>query len=582
MKDIIRFLWQYRARIAIGLVALIAVDVTILVIPYFIKESIDQLARGQSDLIWQYSLMILAYSATGLIFRFLWRYFLVGAARRIERQLRARFYDHLLKLSAPYYTQTKTGDLMAHATNDMEAVMRACGFGVLTLADFILMTTATLILMMSINVELTFYVILPLPFVGMVVLGFGRVIHKRFQMVQEGFSILMEKVREALSGIRVVKSFVQETGMERDYSEANQKFIDTNMHLVKVWGMFDPSISFLSGLGTALLLWAGGTRVITSAITIGEFAQFTLYLTMLVWPMMALGFMVNVLQRGSASMNRLNKIFNTEPEIANPANPKPIPATANLEVRNLTFAYNKGVQVLQDINLKVENGKTLGIVGPVGSGKSTLINLIVRLFDPPKGTVFYGDLDVQELEMQALRDQVGMVPQDPFLFSDTLRENIRFGNPNANEEQIVRAVELAGMYDDIKGFPDGLDTIVGERGVSLSGGQKQRMGIARALLVDPKLLILDDCLSAVDAEKEEEILSNLENFLSARTSIIIAHRISAVQDADQIIVLDEEGKIADQGTHLELIAREGFYRHLYQMQQAQKQLSSETEKTLLS
>lgn len=574
MKDIIQFLWQYRGRIAIGVLALIAVDVTILVIPYYIKEAIDHLATGQDNLLWQYGLFILSFATVGLVFRFMWRYFLVGSARRIERQLRAKFYDHLLKLSTPYYTRTKTGDLMAHATNDMEAVMRACGFGVLTLADFVLMTTATLILMLSINVELTLYAILPLPFVGMVVLGFGRVIHKRFEMVQEVFSLLMEKVREALSGIRVVKSFVQESGMERDYANSNKKFIDTNMHLVKVWGMFDPSIAFLSGLGTALLLWAGGTRVITGAITIGEFAQFTLYLTMLVWPMMALGFMVNVLQRGTASMNRLNKIFNTKPDIENPANPKPVPDTASIEFRNLTFAYNGGPSVLKDVNLKLEEGKTLGIVGPVGSGKSSLVNLIVRLFDPPKGTVFYGEVEVQDMKMQDLRDQIGMVPQDPFLFSDTLRENIRFGDPNATEADIVQAARLAGMLEEIQEFPDGFDTIVGERGVSLSGGQKQRMGIARALLVDPKLLILDDCLSAVDAEKEEEILSNLENFLSQRTSIIIAHRISAVQNADWIIVLDEQGCISEQGKHEDLITQDGFYHHLYQMQQAQKQLAS--------
>lgn len=574
MKDIAKYLWEYRLRVFLGLLALITVDGTSLITPLIIRQAIDALATGRPVALWQLGLLILALAALGMVFRFLWRYFLVGSARRIERELRSRFYGHLLKLSSPYYTRTKTGDLMAHATNDMDAVMRACGFGVLTLADAVIMTTAALFFMFSINWQLTLYAVLPLPFVFAVVMGFGRLIHKRFERIQEVFSLLMEKVREALSGIRVVKTFVQEQGMEGDYKSTNQRFVDVNMSLVKVWGLFDPSIAFLSGMGTAIVLWAGGSRVISGAIGLGDFVAFTAYLTMLVWPMMALGFMVNLVQRGAASMDRLNKIFATQPEIVSPTTTAPFPKQATITVRNLTFAYNGDAPALTEVGFELEQGQTLGIIGPVGSGKSTLVHLIPRLFDPPADTVFWGGSDVRSLDMQELRQRIGVVPQDPFLFSTTLRENVRFGKPDASEAEVVQAAKLAGIYEEIEQFPHGLDTVVGERGVSLSGGQKQRMGIARALLVDPELLILDDCLSAVDAEKEEEILKNLHGVLQGRTSIVIAHRISAVQNADLIIVLDDHGCISERGTHTELITQDGFYQHLYHMQQAERQLDA--------
>lgn len=574
MKDIAKYLWKYRLRVFLGLLALITVDGTSLITPLIIRQAINALASGQPVALWQLGLLILGLAAVGMVFRFLWRYFLVGAARRIERELRLRFYGHLLQLSSPYYTRTKTGDLMAHATNDMDAVMRACGFGVLTLADAVIMTTAALFFMLSIHWQLTLYAVLPLPFVFAVVMGLGRLIHKRFEQIQAVFSLLMEKVREALSGIRVVKTFVQEQGMEADYKNTNQHYVDVNMRLVKVWGVFDPSIAFLSGMGTAIVLWAGGNRVISGAISLGDFVAFTAYLAMLVWPMMALGFMVNLMQRGTASMDRLNKIFATQPEIMSPKTVAPFPQQATISVRHLTFAYNGDAPVLNEVGFELNQGQTLGIVGPVGSGKSTLAHLIPRLFDPPAGTVFWGGTDVRSLDMQELRQHIGVVPQDPFLFSTTLRDNIRFGKPEASEAEVIQAAKLAGIYEEIERFPHGLDTIVGERGVSLSGGQKQRMGIARALLVDPQLLILDDCLSAVDAEKEEEILKNLQDVLRERTSIIIAHRISAVQNADLIIVLDDHGCISARGTHTELIAQDGFYQHLYHMQQAERQLSA--------
>lgn len=571
MKEIGKYLWRYKLPVLGGLLSLIMVDAVQLAIPWFVGYAIDEIAKSPTTApLANIGLIVLGISLFGLIFRFLWRFFLVGSARRIEREVRSKFFSHLLTLSAPYYNRTKTGDLMAHATNDMEAIMRACGFGTLTMADAVFMSITTMIFMGSISIELMLYAIIPLPFVCMVVLGFGRLIHRRFEQVQAVFSVLMEKVREALSGVRVVKSYVQESGMERDYETTNQEFVDKNVKLAKIFGLFDPSIAFLSGLGTAIVLWAGGTRVITGEISIGDFARFTMYLTMLVWPMMALGFTVNVLQRGAASMNRITRIFDTEAEITSPHRTEKLPSATNLTFQNLTFSYLPDQTVLEDINLELEAGKTLGIVGPVGSGKSTLVHLIPRQFDPPARTVMLGGIDVRNFNLQELRSKIGMVPQDPFLFSNTLRENIRLADPNADEASVLRAAQLAGMSSDIERFPKGLDTIVGERGVSLSGGQKQRMGIARAMLSDPDILILDDCLSAVDAEKEEEILGNLRDVLASRTAIVIAHRISAVKEADWIIVLDEHGRIDEQGRHEELSKNGGFYQKLNQMQQAQQ------------
>lgn len=570
MRSLIRYLWKFKGSVLLGLLALVLVDAAGLVTPLVVRQAIDGLAAHREVPLWVFGLVILGLASGSIAFRFLWRFFLVGAARRIERELRSNFYAQLLKLSTPYYTRTKTGDLMAHATNDMDAVMRACGFGVLTLADAIIMTTTALSFMLAIQWQLTLLAILPLPLVCLVVLGFGRLIHKRFERVQEVFSLLMEKVREALSGIRVVKSFVQEQGMERDYGHTNRQFVSVNMGLAKVAGLFDPSIAFLSGLGTAIVLWAGGQSVISGVISLGDFVALNSYLNMLVWPMMALGFMVNVLQRGAASMKRLNKILNLKPEIASWPRPKPFPKQASIAFRRLDFSYLPGAPVLRNVNVELANGKTLGIVGPVGAGKSTLVHLIPRLFDPPAGTVFYGGVDVRQLELHQLRRHIGMVPQDPFLFSATVRDNIRFGNPGAQDRQVIQAAQLAGIYEELKALPHGLDTMIGERGVSLSGGQKQRMAIARALLVDPALLILDDCLSAVDAEKEEEILGNLRHVLQDRTAIIIAHRISAVQESDWIIVLDEAGRIGEQGSHEQLVRGDGFYRHLHRLQQAQR------------
>lgn len=546
-----------------------------ILVPLIIREAIDRLARGEGDLL-RSGLMITGLAAVVMAFRFLWRFFFIGAARRIEKALRAKLYAHLLGLSASFYNETKTGDLMAHATNDIEAVTRACGFGVLTIADPLFMIPVSIAIMMSIDPRLTLYAILPLPILSLFMLWFGKVIHHRFEAVQEAFSTLMEKVRETVSGIRVLKSFVQERGTEADFSKTNQLQVDKNMALVRIMGLFHPLIQLLSGASLAIVLWIGGIDVIRGSISLGDFVAFTQYLSMLIWPMIAMGWAVNVLQRGIASLERLNRLLAETPEIAEPAKPRSLRGT-HIEIRDLTFAYpstngRKATPALSDIQLTIEEGTTLGVVGLTGSGKSTLAHLIPRIFDPPVGTICLGGVDIQDIALDELRRAIGLVPQDPFLFSASIAENIAFGQPDAAREAIEEAATLAGIHDEILEFPEGYETTVGERGISLSGGQKQRVAIARALLLKPQILIFDDPLSAVDAEREEFILGKLREFFHGRTSIIIAHRISAVMHADQTIVIDK-GRIVERGTHEQLIATDGIYNRIWRLQQAERRVS---------
>jgi len=569
------WLWRYRGRILAGFVSLLLVNGATILVPLVIREAIDRLARGEGDLL-RSGLMITGLAAVVMAFRFLWRYFFIGAARRIERDLRAKLYSHLLSLSASFYNETKTGDLMAHATNDIEAVTRACGFGVLTIADPLFMIPVSIAIMMSIDPRLTLYAILPLPILSLFMLWYGKVIHHRFEAVQEAFSTLMEKVRETVAGIRVVKSFVQERGTEADFSTTNQLQVDKNMALVRITGLFHPLIELLSGAALAIILWIGGIDVIRASISLGDFVAFTQYLSMLIWPMVAMGWAVNLLQRGKASLDRINRLLAETPEIVEPAKPRSLRGT-RIEIRDLTFAYpssngRAATPALSDIRLTIEEGMTLGVVGLTGSGKSTFAHLIPRIFDPPVGTVCIGGVDIRDVDLAELRRSIGFVPQDPFLFSASLSENIAFGRPDASQETIEEAATLAGIHEEILGFPEGYETTVGERGISLSGGQKQRVAIARALLLDPQIVIFDDPLSAVDAEREEFILGKLREFFHGRTSIIIAHRISAVMHADQTIVIDK-GRIVERGAHDELIARGGIYDRIWRLQQAERRVS---------
>ncbi len=576
MDRLSTWLWRYKGRVLAGFISLLFVNTGTILVPLVIRSAIDDLTQGEGNLLAS-GLEIVGLALIVMVFRFLWRYFFIGASRRIERELRSKLYNHYLSLSASFYNEKKTGDLMAHATNDIDAVQRACGFGILTIVDPVFVIPISVAIMVTIDPWLTLYAVLPLPILTLFMLGFGKVIHHRFEILQASYSNLMEKVRENISGIRVLKSFVQEKGTEDDFAVSNKTYLEKNMALVRVSGLFHPFIELMSGATLAIVLWIGGISVVRSSISLGDFVAFTQYLSMLVWPMISLGWAVNLLQRGRASLGRINQLFVETPEIANPIKPRSLAGT-RIVIRDLTFAYptaegRNDIPALSDLQLTIEEGTTLGIVGLTGSGKSTLAHLIPRIFDPPVGTVCIGGIDIRDIELAMLRGSIGFVPQDPFLFSATISENIAFGNPSATDDQVREAARLAGIHDEILDFKDGYETTIGERGISLSGGQKQRVAIARALLLDPQIVVFDDPLSAVDAEREEFILGSLREFFHERTSIIVAHRLSAVMNADRTIVLDK-GRIVEQGTHEQLIVQNGIYSRIWQLQQAEKQVNS--------
>ena len=567
-----------RRQILIGLMTLLIVDVLQLFIPRVIKYAVDDLTSGTVSqfrlFVYGLEIFLIALGIGG--FRYVWRYSLLGAARRIEKALRDRLFNHLQTLSASYFSHTKVGDLMAHATNDIEAVRMAMSMGAVFLVDTIILGVLTIFFMIYIHPELTLFAVLPMPLITLITLFFSRSIHHRFETVQKAFASLTERVREAIAGIRVIKAYVLEEREGEKLSHLSQDYIRKNLDVVKVWGMFFPIILFFSNLSMAIVLYAGGRLTILQSISTGDFVAFMSYLGMLAWPMMALGWAVNMIQRGGASMERLNRIFAEAPEIFDASGVvRTRTLNGSIELRGLSFSpRNGGNPLLRDIHLTIKAGERMVVVGRTGSGKTILCNLVARVLESSKGHLFFDGVEIHEIPLDVLRRSVGYVPQDTFLFSDTIRENIAFGNLDASDKEIEEAAQLAQIYDEVMGFPEGMNTMVGEKGITLSGGQRQRIAIARAILMDPPIFILDDALSSVDIQTEERILEGLERFIKGKTSILITHRIAPLRRADRIVVL-EEGRVAEMGDHKSLLLKAGIYADLYRQRQLEEELEKE-------
>jgi ATP-binding cassette subfamily B multidrug efflux pump len=569
LRALLKHFARYKWAVVIGVLCLLAVDGMQLVIPRIIKSAVDDLTAGgivRAHLV-RYGVWIVALAGAIAGLRYYWRFLIIGTSRHIEEDIRNDLFGHLQKLSARYFAVHRTGDLMAHATNDLNAVRMACGIGLVALIDAVILGLATIGFMLALNVRLTLLALVPMPAIAFFTLRAGKVLHHRFEKVQETFADLTERVRESIAGVRVVKAYAQEPYELARLSDAGQEYVGKNVHLIRIWSSFFPFIVLLSSMSVVIILFFGGREVILGTITTGDLVAFTSYLGILTWPMMAMGWVVNMMQRGGASMGRINKILETEPEIVDRPDAAALAnVTGEVEFRNVTFRYEDGLEpALESLSVVVRPGETLGVVGRTGSGKSTVCSLLLRIYEPSDGQILIDGRDTRTITLASLRASIGYVPQDTFLFSDTIRENIRFGVRGASETEVVEAARVAGILDEIQAFPKGLDTLVGERGVTLSGGQKQRVAIARALLKSPAIVILDDALSSVDTATEERIQKELGAALAGRTSIIVSHRISSIKHANQIVVLDE-GRVLERGTHEELLSLGGLYASIHERQ----------------
>ena len=591
LRTILPYFRPYRTGAVAGLALVVVTNLFAVTGPYLIKLSIDGL--GDPDVtmgrISTYALLLVVAAFLGGAAKYGMRELLNGLSRRIECDLRNDYFAHLLRLDAGFYGRTRTGDLMARATNDTQAVRMATGPAIMYAVNTFVSFLLTLGLMVWISPRLTVYALAPMVVLPPVVFMFARVIHRRFEKIQEQFSTLSTMVQENLTGMRIVRAYVQEDSQAHQFDELNREYMDRNMDLVKVAGLFHPILALFSGAAMVIVLWVGGLEVIAGRITTGDYVAFGIYVAYLIWPLIALGWVVNLFQRGSASMGRLNKIFETEPAVRPPENPVPLAEPRGaVEFRNVSFRY-PGTErlVLEDISFSADPGQIVAVVGPTGSGKSTLVTLIPRIYDVTSGSVLVDGVDVRDLDSGELRSLIGMVPQDPFLFSATIEENIGLGigldlgaeEPGAEDEDpdevVLEAARVAQLHMAIEGFPKGWGTLLGERGVNLSGGQKQRTTLARAVARDPRILVLDDALSAVDTHTEARILGDLAHVMEGRTSFIISHRVSAVMNADLILVLDG-GRMVERGRHTELMALGGTYAQLLHRQMLEQDIESTT------
>jgi len=569
------YLWRYRWGFAFGAFTVVAMNYIWAQFPQVIKRAINDLNGNVTGLkLADYALLLVGIAAAKGVFQFLTRWKLIGISRDIEFDLRNDLFKHLEGLSYSYYQRTRTGDIMARATNDLNAVRMLLGPAIMYSANTIMFTAIALFYMWRISPRLTLWAFVPLPVVSIVIQYFGRLIHERFERIQAMFSDISARAQENFSGVRVLRAFVQEQAEITAFEDANREYIRRSLLLVRLMGMLWPTLELLLGLAIVLVLWLGGREVILGRIQVGDFVAFNTYMVQLTWPIIAMGWVINLVQRGTASLERLNQIFAEKPEItdrfARPAE-ELMPMRGSIEFRDLSFSYN-GTPVLKNVNLSIPEGSSLAIVGPTGSGKSTLVNLIPRIYDAAPGMVLIDGHPIQEFPLAELRRNIGFVPQETFLFSDTLRDNIAFGAENATLEEVQRAAEGANIASDIESFPEKYSTTVGERGITLSGGQKQRTAIARALLRNPRILVLDDALSSVDTYTEEKILDHLREVMQGRTTVFISHRVSTVRNAERIAVL-HGGSIVELGTHDELLARNGYYTELYNKQLLEEELA---------
>ncbi|MFZ0737073.1 MAG: ABC transporter ATP-binding protein [Candidatus Acidiferrales bacterium] len=609
------YLGRYKGGMTIGLVTLVAMGLVGNVVPLIMGVIFDCIGNEAkplsklagrlgilSDWVSRYyrpmnrhalaifCLVLLVAIALKGIFSFLTRWILIGVSRDIEYDIRNDLLAQLLRLEPEFYVRNRTGELMSRCTNDLNNVRMVLGPGIMYSATTVVTFVLAVAVMLMISPALSLLVLLPVPIVALTVRYFGQIIHALFEKIQASLATLSARAQENFSGVRVVRAYGQENVESRNFDETNREYVSKNVRLILAWSMFMPALTALIGMTFILVLWQGGRLVMLSRITLGEWVAFYTFLGQLIWPMVALGWVTNIFQRGAASMGRLNYIFDAHPKIndvaagfdgvANEESPIVQRAPAirgEIEFRNLNFAYptagngNPAAPVLQDINLRIPEGSTLAIVGPTGSGKSTLAGLAARLWDAAPGAVLLDGRPIGEWPLAKLRRALGFVPQDTFLFSETLSENIAFGVDAANAEQIEEASQIASVYGDIVEFPAKFQTMVGERGLTLSGGQKQRTALARAVIRDPRILILDDALSSVDTETEERILGRLREVMKERTTILVSHRCSTVRDADQIVVL-VDGRIAERGTHQELLGIGGYYADLYQKQLLEEEL----------
>ncbi len=578
LRPLFPYLKKYRVTLFWGTVTVLFNNGLGVLSPQVIRRAVDDLNKygvtHQKILI--YALLLIGLALSKGVFQFLTRWLVIGVSREIEYDLRNDMFRHLESLNYSYYQKNRTGDIMARATNDLNAVRMLLGPAIMYTANTLVFTAVALVFMWHISPRLTLYAFAPLPLASIAVQYIGRKIHERFEKIQAQFSDISARAQENFSGARVIRAYAQEEPEIALFEKSNQEYVERSLPLARLSGMLWPTLEFLLGIGVVITLWVGGREVLLHRMSLGYFVAFNIYILLLTWPIIALGWVINIFQRGTASMGRINEILVAQPEITDAAVASDLKDTqalrGEIEFRHLTFSYDS-TTVLKDINLKIPAGSSLAIVGPTGSGKTTLVSLLPRIYDAQPGSLLLDGRPIREYPLETLRRSIGFVPQETFLFSDKVHENIAFGVENSEDEQVRAAAEAANIAVDIESFPEKYDTLVGERGITLSGGQKQRTAIARAIIRDPRILILDDALSSVDTYTEERILNHLRDVMRDRTTIFISHRVSTVRNADRIAVL-HEGRIVELGTHDELLARNGYYTDLYNKQLLEEELAA--------